>query len=99
MAVQTVVIRKAGTIFRARPTPLITKPGEQVKFSNWAEGTVVLTFPTGLFDQDELTLTVASNKSTLTVQDVADGPYAYSGTVNGTSEVLGESSPEIIIDR
>ena len=98
MAIQTVVIRQAGTVFRARPTPLITKPGEQVKFSNYAGATVVLTFPTGLFDQDQLTLTVASNKNTVTAQDVADGPYPYEGSVNG-QPVLGESSPEIIIDR
>ena len=98
MAVQTVVIFSAGLVFKARPTPLITKPGEQVKFSNYCGGTVVLTFQSGLFDQDQVTLDQTSNKSTLTVQDVADGRYSYAGSVNGVP-VLGESSPEIIIDR
>jgi hypothetical protein len=98
MTLHTIVIRNAGLIFRARPAYLKTVPGDQVKFSNYAGATALLTFPAGLFDQDDLTLTTAANKDTLTVQDVADGPYPYSGTVNGVP-ILGESSPEIIVDR
>ncbi len=98
MAMQTVVVVNQGTIFKARPSFLATKPGEQVKFSNWCGQTVTLNFSSGLFDKDQLILSTGT-KDTLTARDVADGRYTYTGAVAGGGDVLGESNPEIIIDR
>ena len=99
MALHTVVILDAGLIFKARPTPLIVQPGDMVKFSNYAGGTVSLTFEPGLFEKDQVSLGGTSNsKDTVTVRDLPDGRYPYRGWV-GAIPVLGDSSPEIIIDR
>jgi len=98
VGMQTVVILNVGSAsFKARPAYAVTKPGEQVKFSNYTGQIVTLTFPTGLFDKNQLILSNGV-KDTLTVQDVADDRYTYTGDVNGV-EVVGESSPEIIVDR
>ena len=84
--------------YRARPSFEAVAPGEDVRFINWTEGSVDITFAAGLFGQDTLTLT-AGSKNTLTVQDqLPDGRYPYTARV-GTIVVVGESSPEIIIDR
>lgn len=98
MGMQTVVILNVGSAtFKARPAYAVTKPGEQLKFSNYTGQIVTLEFPNGLFDKKQLILSTGM-KDTLTAQDVADGRYTYEGVVNGV-EVVGESRPEIIIDR
>lgn len=95
-----IMLLKVGpNAFRARPPFEAAAPGEDVRFINWTEGSVEITFVAGLFSQNILTLT-AGGKNSLTVQDqLPDGRYPYVARVNGTTDVVGESSPEIIIDR
>lgn len=95
---KVVLLKIAAGNYRARPAYQPATPGEDVRFINLTGGTVVITFPGGLFTQDTLTLADGA-KNTVTLRDqLPDGRYAYAAQVGGV-DVQGESSPEIIVDR
>jgi hypothetical protein len=95
---KVLLLKIAPDNYRARPAYQPAAPGEDVRFVNLTGGTVVITFPAGLFTQDTLTL-AQGTKNTLTVRDqLPDGRYVYAAQVGGV-DVQGESSPEIIVDR
>jgi hypothetical protein len=87
--------------YRARPAYTPVTPGDTVKFVNRTGLTVNLVFPGGVFAKPSTSIGNAG-ADVMLVMDVPSERYVYSGTVGDPvagQPVLGESSPEIIVDR
>ena len=87
--------------YRARPAYTPVTPGDTVKFVNRTGLPVNLTFPGGVFAKSSTSIGNAS-ADVMLVMDVPSERYVYEGRVGNPVDgalVLGESSPEIIVDR
>jgi hypothetical protein len=100
-ATHKIVLLKFEDVYKARPAYVVAEPSDKVRFLNFTDATIELTFPDGLFDSGGHTLAAGGGWEATVPSDAAAGHFVYAGTVSGAvnSQLQGESSPEIIIDR
>jgi len=98
---RVLILESEGAI-KARPAYAAAAPPDRVRFVNLTPYNVTLQF-IGDTPFDGPTIVLGPHGSGSKVErvvrsDAADGRYAYRSTING-QPLLGESDPEIIIDR
>ena len=99
-ATHKIVLLKFADLYKARPAYIVAEPSDKIRFLNFTDATIELTFPNGPFDTGHTLLAGGGWEATVP-SGAAAGHFQYAGAVTGAvnSELQGESSPEIIIDR
>jgi hypothetical protein len=99
-AIQKVVLLKLGNAYKARPAYIVAEPSDKIRFLNFTDASIVLSFPNGPFTSGS-TLVAGGGWDATVPSTAAAGRYVYEGSVSGgaNNPLEGESSPEIIIDR